>query len=432
MRADLNNGSERKVELRFKGLPAADPGFQHTLASEDDFNIRRAVERLREGLFDPVAVRLLTAHEERLKAEVEGGLKLLDQGGCPHLCLVGAYGQGKSHGLLYIRDLAIRSGYATSRINLDPREVAFHDFRRVYRELITHLELPGPGGPFPLRWQTWARQQTKGSDNPIEALRVLVSEEMPHLFKTIFAAMASPDPSVPEHGKRRPQNNDLPSQQLPELLTRALSGEPVPVRYLGRIFKSCEVSFYKEGPLRCRGTAPFIRMIEALSLLFRQMGYRGWVLLFDEAEAIGQTRVTARSKAYRLLHHLFTLDASGPAFLYPVFAFTDDFFTRVQEEDYERSQKRGETSIPYFDRNYAREWRDLRIFRLHDLSKPEWEELATRLACLHARAYGWAPLPDRVSQELSGRLAARTGQETRLRLKSLVDGLDLLLQEQVL
>jgi len=424
--------SDMEVKLQFKGLPAADPGFLHALASEDDFKIRHAVERLREGLFDPVAVRLLTAHEERLKAEIEGGLNILDQGGCPHLCLVGAYGQGKSHSLLYIRDLAIRAGYATSRINLDPREVTFHDFRRVYRELITHLELPGEGGPFPLHWQAFAGQRTKGSEDPIEALRALLPEEMPHFFKAILAAMASPDPSFPEHGKHRPRNNDLLSRYFFGLLTRALAGEPIPARYLGRIFKSCGVSFYKEGPLRCRGAAPFIAMLKGLSILLRQMGYPGWVLLFDEAEAIGQARVTSRSKGYLLLHHLFTLGPSGAAFLYPVFAFTDDFFARVEAEEYERLLVRRGTPIPCFERNYGREWRKLKIFRLHDLSKPEWEELAIKLACLHGRAYGWNPAPDRVSQELSTRLAARTDQETRLRLKSLVDGLDLLLQEQVL
>ena len=67
-------------------------------------------------------------------------------------------------------------------------------------------------------------------------------------------------------------------------------------------------------------------MIETLGQLLRQMGYKGWILLFDEAEAIIQVRSTLRARAYRNLNGLLS-PALTPSAVYPVFAFTPGFFS---------------------------------------------------------------------------------------------------------
>ena len=79
------------MEMPLRGevvLNGEDSSLLQALQEEDDFTIRRAVERLREGLFDPVAVRLLTAHEEWLRDESERGFRAVDAGKFPHLCIV--------------------------------------------------------------------------------------------------------------------------------------------------------------------------------------------------------------------------------------------------------------------------------------------------------------------------------------------------------
>jgi hypothetical protein len=402
------------------------------LGEHDDFTIRRAAERLREGLFDPVAVRLLTAHEERLREEVTQGLQALDARKSPHLCVVGAYGQGKSHSLVYIQDLALREGFATSLINLDPREVPFHNFRGVYRELLSHLQLPDSDGPFSVRWKRWAQQQMKDRQDQGGGFLDLLPDEMPHLFKAVLVAMAHGNICLSDREKRLKRHSAFRPREFPMLLARTLQGETVPVHQLRKVFQYRQVPFYRDGSLSCRGVEPYFRMVQALSNLIRQMGYRGWVILFDEGESIAQANVFVRSKSYRLLHRLVASGASDSAFFYPVFAFTDDFFQRVRQENYEQVLVRGETEIPYFDRDYAREWQDLNIYRLHDLSRSEWEELSQKLIRLHARAYGWRPPEARVAQEMANRLDATHSQETRLKLKSLVDCLDLVHQEQIL
>jgi hypothetical protein len=104
----------------------------------------------------------------------------------------------------------------------------------------------------------------------------------------------------------------------------------------------------------------------------------------------------------------------------------------VREEDYDRVLVRRGVEIPLFERNYARDWENLNIYQLHDLSRKEWQELSGRLLRLHAQAYGWHPPEAGVVQEMENRLEKARTQDTRLKLKALVDCLDLAHQEQVL
>ena len=161
------------------------------------------------------------------------------------------------------------------------------------------------------------------------------------------------------------------------------------------------------------------------------MGYRGWVLLFDEGESISQVRITTRSRSYGILDQMFSPETSVQ-YLYPAFAFTDDFFHQVEDEEYDRVRVRNDLEIPYFEKDYADAWKGLNRYVLQDLSRKEWDDLSEKLMRLHARAYYWRPPEARVRREMAERLAEMQGQETRYKLKALVDQLDLVHQERVL
>ena len=399
------------------------------LDGETDFHLRRAVERLREGLFDPVAVRLLTAHEERLNQAVDGGFQALDRGKVPHLCICGAYGQGKSHSLTYIQDRALRENFVTSMINLDPREVAFHDFRQTYRALMANLRFPGTGASLIAQWRTWAEGQTgEGVENGVVDL---LPEEMPHLFRSVLVGIAQKTVLLSRRQRKTKKHASYRPREFPYLLSRALAGDVAPVFRLRHALKYRQVDFYMQASLTCRGAEPYLQMVQGLARLFRKMGYRGWVLLFDEGESISQVRITARSRSYQILDRMFVPEATV-RYLYPIFAFTDDFFQKVEEEEYDRVKVRGDLEMPYFEKDYADTWKGLMRYRLQDLSGREWDELAGKLMHLHGRAYQWRPPPARVRKEMAERLAEMQGQETRYKLKALVDQLDLVHQERVL
>lgn len=407
------------------------PYFKNTIEQERNFTLRRAVERLREGIFDPFAVRLLTAREDKLVRAFDRGLSSPEDNFSPHLCVTGDYGQGKSHSLAYLQEKALEDGFATSMINLDPREVPFHDFRQVYRALLARIRFPDHEGTFFSRWKSWSKDFASRSKDNGNRVPATLPDEMPHFFKAMLTAAANKSIPLSDKKKALKKHRQYRPREFPFLLKRALSGTVVPVYRLRNVCKYRSVDFYKDSPLKCTNPHDYLTQIFCMADLFKQMGYKGWVVLFDEGESISQARITGRSKSYQTLHRIF-LNGSAVTGLYPVFAFTDDFFFRLKEEDYDRIRvtKKGES--PYFDMNYAHAWKNLNVHRLHDLSGKEWDELIRKLFLLHTKAYTWVPENGRIQEKMETVLARTANRETRLRMQSLVNQLDMAHQEQVL
>ncbi len=388
------------------------------------FETRRALERLREGLYDPLAVRLLTANHDALDAQINSDLKRLEAGEPVHLCVSGPYGQGKSHTLTYLREYALEQGYVVSAINLDPREAPLHQFRQVYRALLDTMTFPVGAAfiSFDEAWQAWAETQLSspdGADDASEVLAACLPEAMPHAFRATLVGLALPTLHVPVGKRKLRQYRDYRPAMFPVTLHRVLMGETVPVASLRPALKYRQVSFYRQASLTLKGETPFFLMIETVAQLLRQMGYKGWILLFDEGEAITQVRSTLRARAYRNLDG-FLSPALTPSAVYPVFAFTPDFFQKLREEDYD---------LPYFDEDYATAWRDLSVYPLRGLSRSAWQELSETLIALHAEAYRWNADREQLLTLLHNRLNALPLQDTRVTLKGLIDELDQVQQE---
>ena len=392
----------------------------------DRFPLRRAVERLREGLYDPLAVRLLTAQHEQLDAQLQADLQRVEAGQAVHLCVNGAYGQGKSHTLTYLRQRALEHGYVVSAVNLDPRETPLHQFRYVYRALMQALTFPDQNdqlpqeaehSTFPDVWQAWVETQdlpTDNQDEQVTAVADLLPADMPHPFKTVLAALTQKTRVIAPERRSAVKYRDYRPTDFPGILRRALLGDVVPVVELRPALKYRQVRFYMQESLALEDNTPFLRMLTTLPELFRRMGYKGWVVLFDEAEAVIQLPVPFRGRNYKILHQLLYPESPIVGF-YPVFAFTPDFFLKVQEEYYE---------LQYFERNYDEAWQGLATYQLRGLSLEAWHELCGMLIALHGRAYSWLAEHGRLLPLLHKRLETLPLQDTRVTLKGLVDELD--------
>jgi hypothetical protein len=354
-----------------------------------------------------------------------------------HLCVCGSYGQGKSHSLTYLRQRALEQGFVVSSINLDPREVPLHDFRQVYRALMSQISFPEGDDSLVEVWERWIKNKTqaKGDEKQLHGKKAdplaIIPECMPHVFKAVLTALASDDMELSKRKKALKKHAHFRPREFPWILANGLNGNSPPLVRLRQALRYREVSFYKEQSLTCKGWEPYFDMVRGLGLMFQQMGYKGWVLLFDEAEAIAQTRINVRRTSYAILQRFFCPDAQSSG-LYPVFAFTDDFFATVKGEDYDRVDTRGDKEQPYFAENYAKAWRRLNIHDLHDMSNREWQTLAEKLIHVHAKAYDWQPEPKQLQEQLTTTLKKTGSREARLKIKGLVNQLDFVHQEIVL
>ncbi|HDO30021.1 MAG TPA: hypothetical protein ENG79_03040 [Desulfobacteraceae bacterium] len=403
--------------------------FPGLLENSDNFTLRRAVERLRDGLFDPFAIQLLTAREAQLNKVFDKGARQLAQNQSPHLCICGSYGQGKSHSLTYIRERALEQGFVTSQVNLDPREIPFHDFRQVYRALVSQIRFPGSDDTLVQCWQRWVgeREQKVNLKNNM-GLSECIPESMPHFFKSVLTALAQENIPLSRKQKGLKKNVTFRPREFPWLLASALKGESLPVFRLRHALKYRQVSFYKEASLVCRGWQPYFQAVASLGRMFQNMGFKGWVLLFDEGESIGQRPVNIRRKSYMILDHCFSPTAPHSG-IYPIFAFTDDFFVQVRSEDYERVYTKQEQELTYFEKNYGQAWQHVNLYHLRDLAAKDWQDLTARLVRLHAEAYGWEPSLQEIADKMAEVMKATAGQEARLKIKALVEQLDLGQQE---
>ncbi|HKK90778.1 MAG TPA: BREX system ATP-binding domain-containing protein, partial [Desulfobacteraceae bacterium] len=331
-------------------------------------------------------------------------------------------------------------GFVVSYINLDPREIPFHQFKDVYRALMENITLPD-NGSFITAWKQYAAQWLALLENREKTCLDLIPEKMPHRFKAILTAMAGKNMAIPNGKKQLKKHARFKPREFPWVLKNALMGKELPAWRLRPALYYRQVSFYRDHSLVCRRSDQYLDAILGMAELFRNMGFTGWVLLFDEGEAIGQARITARSRSYRLLNRMFFPDASGTGF-YPVFAFTHDFFHQVADEAYDRVRIRRrrdkttdtivEEEQPYFDRDYHAAWKNITVHSLHALSSREWQALIGKLIRLHGDAYNWHPPADELQKAMEGELSKHRGAEARLKLKLLVNHLDLVHQEQFL
>ncbi len=404
--------------------------FTSLLESSDNFILRRAVERLRDGLFDPFAVKLLTARELQLNKLFDRGAQLLSRNEPSHLCICGAYGQGKSHSLTYMQERALSQGFVTSLINLDPREIPFHDFRQVYRALVSRICIPGSDDTLEQYWKKWAQEQKTVQGNMAGVVETIPAS-MPHFFKSVLTAIVGKNIPLSRKQRHLKKNKTFRPREFPWLLANALKGESLPVYRLRHALRYRQVSFYKEASLVCNGWETYFQTVCSLAELFENMGFKGWVLLFDEGESIGQRPVNIRRKSYMILDRFFSSAAALPG-LYPIFAFTDGFFMQVRGEDYERVYTSKGQECPYFEKNYGELWQHLNVHHLHDLVAEDWQNIITRLTDLHARAYNWTPSVEEIGGRMAELLEETVEREARLKIKGLVEYLDIGQQEVVL
>nr|WP_319491280.1 BREX system ATP-binding domain-containing protein [uncultured Desulfobacter sp.] len=406
--------------------------FNDQINGTPNFYLRRAVERLREGLFDPLGVQWLTSGEEKLNQLFDRGAAALDKGTPHHLCVCGAYGQGKSHSLTYLKQRALAHNFVVSYINLDPRQIPFHDFKAVYRALMGAMVFPnGEAGPAQV-WKQFAAQWLARPKNQDKSINDFIPGDMPHRFRAILAAMAHKNMEIAANKRNLKKHARFQPRSFAWTLKNALMGKEIPAHKLAAVFHYREVPFYKGHSLVCREPREYLAMVKGLAGLFKKMGYRGWALLFDEGESIGQTHITSRSKSYDLLHEIFCPNRPAPGF-YPVFAFTHDFFTLVESELWDRTRKPGGRrktdrpieDIPCFARNFHKAWKNINIHSLQDLSPDEWEVLMAKLKILHGRAYGWEPESEKPAREMRQLLSKNKGAESRMKLRLLVNHLDL-------
>ena len=213
---------------------------------DERLSARQLIEALRLGVVPFNHVEDFTFGRKREMDKLGNWLGAPSKG---TLRLVGEYGTGKSHLLGYARGRALQDGFAVASVDMDPNEIPFHKPKRIYGRLVRSF------------------RYVSRADNRERGFRYFLKEALSAGFledHRYFSRLIQPD-------------EDLWNW----IEAREAAPRPVPTydpgykRHLSLFDYSTAANVY-------------CYLISALGWAAREaLGLRGLLLLFDEAETIG-------------------------------------------------------------------------------------------------------------------------------------------------
>jgi P-loop Domain of unknown function (DUF2791) len=354
---------------------------------------RRAVEALRSGVPNADAVVALGSGQGDIEDRFT---RLLEDIGEPRnarpsrasMLLGAGFGEGKSHLLTHLGQLATSAGFVVSTVVIS-KETPLHDPAKVLRaavesavapdgardvvaEAAAALDIDGPGYAELLRW---LRGPGRDLNERFDATLLL------------HQRLSGDAPGADE--------------EFLDSIVRFWSGDPLLMPDLRRQLKAVgEAKSFTFSPVKVRDLAR--QRLRFLPRLLRAGGHAGWVVLFDEVELIGRYSLLQRGRSYAELARWLDGnpgDEGEP--LITAAAITDDFETAVlsgkndreslprrlrdkQTEEYAEMAALAEVGMRHIERD---------LLTLVPPDQAELDRAYRTLRQLHGGAYGWEP-PD--------------------------------------
>ncbi|MDR1330394.1 MAG: ATP-binding protein [Oscillospiraceae bacterium] len=368
-----------------------------------DHSARRIVEALRSGIASREVGRYFSSARPALLRTLENTLdSTVSERESSGMIVLGKYGEGKTHLLNTVISMADERNMAVSLVTLS-KETPIDKLQTLYPKILGNTYLPGRAQP---GFSHVLDGITAGS--PVAsamyeyALTALETDKLYYLLKACLGT------------------NDEDERFL---LRADLDGDFISSAALKKIFKR----IYKE---TVRFNKPFSRArhtwdyIAFISRLFKELGYGGWALLFDETELIGRTGKNTRLKAYANIADFLKPDRFDSVFT--MFAFNSVYIPEVIEaKDEFKNLDEAELSPETKTKIAGVLGRISDAPQLVPLGRDEIADILKHIVELHARAYGWKPEVD-IERVLL--ITEKRGHLLRTRIRTAIELLDQLYQ----
>jgi hypothetical protein len=218
----------------------------------------RMIEAFRLGIVPHQDVELFTFGRDEELQLVDRALQGLEQGRGDALMLEGEYGTGKTHLLELVHHRALKAGMVTALVQFDPVEVSPHRPKRVYRELVRSIRLLYEGRECGFRELLWMATRLDLSDHVFFG---------PLLRKLRRLDAGARENEVFWQWVEAESTKEYATEMRSPYRVRGAQGIPALYDY------STAADFY-------------CNIISAISYISRQLGFKGLVLLLDEAETV--------------------------------------------------------------------------------------------------------------------------------------------------
>jgi hypothetical protein len=347
---------------------------------------RRAIEALRAGVPNRVAIRLLGTIDSLVARDFRARLRLCgaalsDSHQVEGIVISGGFGTGKSHQLGYFSELAMQDNFIVSPVPIS-KETPLFDPARLFAAAIRAALVPDANDEV----MTAVLSRLHPDSPPFDALEAWTTEEVREgRLSALFAAL------LYLIRRRQAEPNDRDAR-----IGRFFAGGTIGISTVKNWLR--EAGAAKMFPFtRTRAADLAVQRLRFAPRLFIAAGYGGWCVLFDEIELIGRYTPLQRGRSYAELTRWLGSDREVciPGVL-TVAAVTDDF--AAQMFDLKRDD---ELVPPRLEQRGLMQQAALARLGIARLRRQEYmlippDEAALRrhlerISGLYRDAYGWAP-----------------------------------------
>jgi len=370
--------------------------YEQAAMANGDVSHQRAREALRSGVPNRDVVKVLGSHQPNLEGNFRRLLQQMSTQapqGIPTKGLVieGGFGSGKSHLLKALQHVALEQNFVCSPIVIS-KETPFYNVATLFRSAINDALVPGKQGDAltevagDLNFQSpqydelydWVHRKEQGCDSRFAATL--------YLYERMI--------------------ND---PELSHRMIRFWAGDPLSNGQLKKYLQGCAPEIpYIFDKLSVQDLA--WHRFQFVSRLMMAAGYKGWILLIDEAEIIGRYSFKQRTKSYvEVARWLGALEDTVCPGISAIVALTDDFQSVVLDEKQDAHKieqlcQEAEGGDPANLSHAA--LRGIRLIEQESESlirpyAPMVDTLYEQLRELHGSAYSWNPPPVSAVEKLS-------------------------------
>ena len=370
--------------------------YHRAAMANGDVSHQRAMEALRSGVPNRDVVKVLGSHQPEIEGKFRRLLQQMEtqapQGmATKGLVIEGGFGSGKSHLLKALQYVALEHNFVCSPIVIS-KETPFYNVATLFRAAITDALVPGKQGdaltevagelnfqsPHYAELYDWVHRKEHGCDSRFAATL--------YLYERMI--------------------ND---PELSHRMIRFWAGDPLSNGQLKKYLQGCAPETpYEFEKLAAQQLA--WHRFQFTSRLIQAAGYKGWILLIDEAEIIGRYSFKQRTKSYgEVARWMGVLDATVCPGISAIVALTDDFQSAVLEEKQDahkidqlcQGEAVGDEAVTaHAARSGIRliEEEGESLVRPYDSMV---DTLYEQLRGLHGSAYSWNPPPVSAVEKLS-------------------------------
>ncbi len=367
-----------------------------------DIEARHIIEALRSGIPSRAVGQYFSEARPKIMKEISGRLDMVcEQGKSSGMIISGKYGEGKTHLLNTVFNLAHSNNMVVSYLSLS-KETPMDKLYLVYQKLIQNTYLPRRQQPgFMHELEKISANSPVANEMLLYAAKQLETDKLYYLFRSYLNTEDSDEKFLLQADL---EGDFIANAALKKIYRRIFDQ---PVKYNTNFTKTRHCSDY----------------FSFMSHLFIQMGYHGWVILIDETELMGRLGKKARMNAYRnMAHFLFPKEQFKAVF--SIFALSASYVEDVIEAKHEYEN----LEMIYPDEQEpAKSVLDLlaRAPQLLPLTKEEIYEILYKIQDFHGKAYEWTP---KLSIDSLAESTRSGGYLLRTKIRAAIEFLDQLYQ----